>query len=132
MIRILNMPKLLDANAYAFLFLLVVYKWDLTELPFRYARACGLSPIVDEDKAKSALEKVYHYNVLKVGGGKRGAVNGMLPDGKVDTTTMQSREIWSGVTYGVAATMIHEGLVDMAFQTASGVYEAAWSQEGLG
>ncbi|CBI29681.3 uncharacterized protein LOC100248921 [Vitis vinifera] len=97
-----------------------------------YARACGLSPIVDEDKAKSALEKVYHYNVLKVGGGKRGAVNGMLPDGKVDTTTMQSREIWSGVTYGVAATMIHEGLVDMAFQTASGVYEAAWSQEGLG
>ncbi|RVW77533.1 Non-lysosomal glucosylceramidase [Vitis vinifera] len=73
-----------------------------------YARACGLSPIVDEDKAKSALEKVYHYNVLK------------------------SREIWSGVTYGVAATMIHEGLVDMAFQTASGVYEAAWSQEGLG
>ncbi|RVW28922.1 Non-lysosomal glucosylceramidase [Vitis vinifera] len=50
-------------------------------------------------------------------GGKRGAVNGMLPDGKVDTTTMQSREIWSGVTYGVAATMIHEGLVDMAFQT---------------
>lgn len=70
--------------------------------------------------------------MLKVGGGKRGAVNGMLPDGKVDTTTMQSREIWSGVTYGVAATMIHEGLVDMAFQTASGVYEAAWSQEGLG
>ncbi|KAL6329119.1 hypothetical protein AAG906_007665 [Vitis piasezkii] len=83
-------------------------------------------------QCKSALEKVYHYNVLKVGGGKRGAVNGMLPDGKVDTTTMQSREIWSGVTYGVAATMIHEGLVDMAFQTASGVYEAAWSQEGLG
>ena len=56
----------------------------------------------------------------------------MLPDGKVDMETMQSREIWSGVTYAVAATMIHEGLVDMAFQTASGVYEAAWSQEGLG
>ncbi|MBA0562299.1 hypothetical protein Golob_007354 [Gossypium lobatum] len=48
-----------------------------------YARACGLFPIVDEDKARSVLEKVYNYNVLKVKGGKRGAVNGMLPDGRI-------------------------------------------------
>ncbi|KAJ8768107.1 hypothetical protein K2173_021047 [Erythroxylum novogranatense] len=97
-----------------------------------YARACGLLPIVDEDKAKCALEKVYNYNVLKVKDGKRGAVNGMLPDGNVDLSSMQSREIWSGVTYAVAATMIHEELTDMAFHTASGVYEAAWSEAGLG
>ena len=64
--------------------------------------------------------------------GKRGAVNGMLPDGTVDMSDMQSREIWSGVTYAVAATMMQEGLMDMAFHTASGVYEAAWSEQGLG
>ena len=64
--------------------------------------------------------------------GKRGAVNGMLPDGRVDISSMQSREIWSGVTYAVAAAMIHEDMIDMAFQTAFGVYEAAWSKEGLG
>ncbi|KAK9286160.1 hypothetical protein L1049_014542 [Liquidambar formosana] len=97
-----------------------------------YARACGLLPIVDEDKAKSALEKVYNFNVLKVKDGRWGAMNGMLPDGKVDMSSMQSREIWPGVTYSVAATMIHEGMVDMAFQTAGGIYEAAWSKEGLG
>ncbi|KAK0589793.1 hypothetical protein LWI29_018592 [Acer saccharum] len=97
-----------------------------------YARACGLPPIVDEDKARSALEKVYNYNVLKVMNGKRGAVNGMLPDGSVDMSSMQSREIWSGVTYAVAATMIHEDMVDMGFETASGIYEAAWSENGLG
>ncbi|KAJ4964798.1 hypothetical protein NE237_016647 [Protea cynaroides] len=97
-----------------------------------YARACGLSTIVDEDKAQSALEKVYHFNVLKVKGGKRGAVNGMRPDGTVDMSALQSREIWSGVTYSVAAAMIHEGLVEMAFNTAFGVHEAAWSQKGLG
>ncbi|KAJ4717561.1 Non-lysosomal glucosylceramidase [Melia azedarach] len=57
-----------------------------------YARACGLMPIVDEDKARSALEKVYNYNVLKVMG----------------------------------------DMVDMGFQTASGIYEAAWSESGLG
>lgn len=89
-------------------------------------------PIVDEDKAQSALEKVYTYNVLKVKDGKWGAVNGMLPDGKVDLSSMQSREIWSGVTYAVAATMIYEDMIDMAFHTAGGVYEAAWSEEGLG
>ncbi|XP_026388474.1 non-lysosomal glucosylceramidase-like isoform X2 [Papaver somniferum] len=97
-----------------------------------YSRACQLSPIVDEDKAQSALEKVYNFNVLKVKDGKRGAVNGMRPDGKVDMTAMQSREIWTGVTYAVAATMIHEGLEEIGFNTASGVHEASWSLEGLG
>ncbi|XP_038681932.1 non-lysosomal glucosylceramidase isoform X2 [Tripterygium wilfordii] len=97
-----------------------------------YARACGLSPIVDEGKARSALEKVYKFNVLKVKDGKRGAVNGMLPDGRVDMSSMQSKEIWSGVTYAVAASMIQEGMTDMAFQTASGIYEAVWSEAGLG
>lgn len=102
-------------------------------MPFcRYARACGLSSIVDENKATSALQTVFKYNVMKVKDGKRGAVNGMLPDGKVDMSSMQSREIWSGVTYAVAATMIQEGMIDMAFQTASGVYEAAWAKDGLG
>jgi non-lysosomal glucosylceramidase len=97
-----------------------------------YARASGLLPIVDEDKARTALEKVYNYNVMKIKDGKRGAVNGMHPNGKVDTASMQSREIWSGVTYALSATMIQEGLVEMAFQTASGIYEAAWSETGLG
>ncbi|XP_065870695.1 uncharacterized protein [Euphorbia lathyris] len=97
-----------------------------------YARACGLYPIVDKEKARSALEKVYNFNVMKVKDGKRGAVNGMLPDGRVDPTTMQSREIWSGVTYAVAAAMIQEEMTDMAFNTASGVYEAGWSEEGFG
>jgi non-lysosomal glucosylceramidase len=81
---------------------------------------------------RTALEKVYNFNVLKVKGGMRGAVNGMLPDGRVDMSVLQSREIWSGVTYSVAATMIQEDMVEMAFQTAVGVYETAWSQEGPG
>ncbi|KAL5559867.1 hypothetical protein UlMin_036078 [Ulmus minor] len=97
-----------------------------------YARACGLVPIVDEDKLRSALEKVYHFNVMKYKDGSRGAVNGMRPNGKVDMSALQSKEVWPGVTYSVAATMIQEGMVDMAFQTASGVHNAAWSEQGLG
>ncbi|MCL7033877.1 hypothetical protein MKW94_008196 [Papaver nudicaule] len=97
-----------------------------------YARVCQLQPIVDEDKAQSALKKVYDFNVLKVMDGERGAVNGMRPDGTVDMTAIQSKEVWIGVTYAVAASMIHEGLDEMAFKTASGVFEASWSQKGLG
>lgn len=97
-----------------------------------YARACGLESIVDVDKAHSALEKVYNFNVLKYKGGKGGAVNGMRPDGKFDKSAMQSKEIWSGVTYAVAATMIQEGMVDTGFRTAQGVFETAWSDRGLG
>nr|GFB29646.1 non-lysosomal glucosylceramidase-like [Tanacetum cinerariifolium] len=97
-----------------------------------YARACGLYPIVDEEKARSAFDKIYNFNVLKVKNGKRGAVNGMLPSGEPCMSSMQSREIWTGVTYGVAAAMIHEGMTDTAFQTASGIYETGWSEEGAG
>ncbi|KAL2339333.1 hypothetical protein Fmac_013779 [Flemingia macrophylla] len=97
-----------------------------------YARACNLLPIVEKNKSISALEMVYNYNVMKVQDGRRGAVNGMLPDGNVDVSTMQSREIWSGVTYALAATMIQENMIDMAFKTAGGVYETAWSNNGFG
>lgn len=59
-------------------------------------------------------------------------MNGMLPDGRIDMSAMQSREVWPGVTYSVAAAMIQEGLTDMAFQTAYGNYETAWAPQGLG
>lgn len=98
----------------------------------RYARACGLSPIVDEEKAKTSLEKIYNFNVLKVKDGRRGAANGMMPNGEPDACAMQSREIWSGVTYAVAAAMIQENMVETAFKTAVGVYEVAWSEQGQG
>lgn len=61
-----------------------------------------------------------------------GAVNGMHPNGKVDETCMQSREIWAGVTYGVAATMILAGMEKEAFTTAEGIFTAGWSEEGYG
>lgn len=47
-------------------------------------------------------------------GGNMGAVNGYIPnavpekEGKADPVTLQSEEIWVGVTYALAATMIQE------------------------
>lgn len=37
-----------------------------------------------------------------------GAVNGMLPQGTPDKSSVQSDEVWVGVVYGLAATMIQE------------------------
>ncbi|KAF2285644.1 hypothetical protein GH714_006164 [Hevea brasiliensis] len=97
-----------------------------------YTASAGLPPLFDEVKIRSSLQKIFDFNVMKVRGGRMGAVNGMHPNGKVDETCMQSREIWSGVTYAVAATMIHAGMEDQAFTTAEGIFLAGWSEEGYG
>ncbi|KAF1860531.1 hypothetical protein Lal_00021574 [Lupinus albus] len=97
-----------------------------------YTASSGLPSLFDDFKIKSALQKVYDFNVMKVKGGRMGAVNGMHPNGKVDETCMQSREIWTGVTYGVAATMILAGMEEEAFTTAEGIFLAGWTEEGYG
>ena len=47
-------------------------------------------------------------NVMRFGQGKLGAVNGMTKAGQMDIVSMQSEEIWTGVTYGLSSTMIME------------------------
>ncbi|KAG5127793.1 hypothetical protein JHK82_028628 [Glycine max] len=97
-----------------------------------YTASSGLPSLFEDSKIKSALRKVYDFNVMKVKGGRMGAVNGMHPNGKVDETCMQSREVWTGVTYGLAATMIHAGMEEEAFTTAEGIFLAGWSEDGYG
>ncbi|XP_004495235.1 uncharacterized protein [Cicer arietinum] len=97
-----------------------------------YTSSSGLPSLFDDFKIKSSLQKVFDFNVMKVKGGRMGAVNGMHPSGKVDETCMQSREIWTGVTYGVAATMILAGMEEEAFKTAEGIFLAGWSEDGYG
>lgn len=97
-----------------------------------YTASSGLSPLFDDFKIKSALRKIFDFNVMKIKGGRMGAVNGMHPNGTVDETCMQSREIWTGVTYGVAATMLLAGMEEEAFTTAEGIFIAGWSEEGYG
>uniref|UniRef100_A0A0D9XKI8 Non-lysosomal glucosylceramidase n=1 Tax=Leersia perrieri TaxID=77586 RepID=A0A0D9XKI8_9ORYZ len=97
-----------------------------------YAASSGLPPLFDENKIRSALQKIFEFNVMKVKGGRLGAVNGMTPRGKVDETCMQSREIWTGVTYGVAANMLLHGMEHQGFTTAEGIFIAGWSEDGYG
>ncbi|QHN91862.1 Non-lysosomal glucosylceramidase [Arachis hypogaea] len=53
-----------------------------------------------------------------------------LPDSPLPSSNMRnksqdpSREIWTGVTYGVASTMILAGMEEEAFATADGIFQA--------
>ncbi|MEE8566999.1 MAG: glycoside hydrolase family 116 protein, partial [Anaerolineales bacterium] len=95
-----------------------------------YARACDLPPIAQPDHARSALTTLYKFNVCRFQNGEMGAVNGMLPDGRVDKTSIQSQEVWTGTTYAVAAAMLQEGLKEEAFATAKGIYEMTYHKLG--
>ena len=113
-----------------------------------WSRVCGLESVVDSRmKAVKTLKKVHQMNVLRwkelCGGVLNGAVNGMRPDGRVDGSCLQSKEVWTGTTYAVASCMILESaacgtgeeeerqmLMDMAFETSRGVFEAGWERFG--
>ncbi|XP_058101529.1 uncharacterized protein LOC131245828 [Magnolia sinica] len=97
-----------------------------------YTASSGLHSLFNEGKIRNALQKIFEFNVMKVKGGRMGAVNGMHANGKVDETCMQSREIWTGVTYGAAATMLLSGMEHQAFTTAEGIFISGWSEEGFG
>lgn len=80
---------------------------------------------------------IYDNNVMRFCGGKMGAVNGYIPntdptkDGRVDSVTVQSEESWTGVTYGLAALMLQEGMLSEAFQTAGGMYQSLSEKFGM-
>ncbi|CAI5932010.1 unnamed protein product [Closterium sp. NIES-64] len=95
-----------------------------------YLWSCGLPPLFDSAMACKALQMIFEYNVMRLEGGSMGAVNGMRPNGQVDDTCLQSREVWTGVTYGLAATMIYEGMHSQAFRTAQGIHQAGWDELG--
>lgn len=74
-----------------------------------FLRSSGLNyEAFESNKIKSCLETIFEFNVMKYADGKRGAVNGMRPNGEVDTTSVQSEEMWIGVTDSLAALMIYE------------------------
>ena len=61
-----------------------------------------------------------------------GAVNGWMKDGGIDRSTVQSEEMWTGVSYGLAGLMLAEGLAEEGLRTAEGVYRTVYETIGLG
>jgi non-lysosomal glucosylceramidase len=93
-----------------------------------YADATGLGDIVAPERVERALRTIHELNVLGFGGGEMGAVNGVRPDGSVDTSSEQSPEVWVGTTYALAAFMLGRGLADEAWRTAWGAYNVTYNR----
>eukprot|EP00090_Calanus_glacialis_P001049 TRINITY_DN10747_c0_g1_i1.p1 TRINITY_DN10747_c0_g1~~TRINITY_DN10747_c0_g1_i1.p1 ORF type:complete len:818 (-),score=118.10 TRINITY_DN10747_c0_g1_i1:399-2852(-) len=89
-------------------------------------------PFLDKDKVRTSLKTIFENNVMKFCGGNMGAVNGMMVSGDIDRSTVQSEEVWTGVTYGLASLMLCEGMKDEGFKTAEGVYKTVYETIGLG
>jgi non-lysosomal glucosylceramidase len=94
-----------------------------------YLDYVGLS-VLPAENIRQSLRTIYEYNVLKFGDGQMGAVNGMRPDGKIDESSEQSQESWTGVSYAVAALMFNHGLREQAWKTAFGVYNVTYQRYG--
>ncbi|CAH2108418.1 unnamed protein product [Euphydryas editha] len=90
-----------------------------------FLRASGSTDqVFPEANVKKALHTIYENNVLRFLNGRMGAVNGYVTGtrGHIDTSAIQSEEMWTGVTYGLASLMIYEGMHEQAFATAGGLY----------
>uniref|UniRef100_A0A673Z405 Non-lysosomal glucosylceramidase n=1 Tax=Salmo trutta TaxID=8032 RepID=A0A673Z405_SALTR len=100
-----------------------------------FLRASGLGDgqfqAFPKEKICSALKSVFDLNVMSFAGGQMGAVNGMRPEGVPDHSSVQSDEVWIGVVYGLAAIMIHEGMLEEGLRTAEGCYRTVWERLGM-
>jgi non-lysosomal glucosylceramidase len=93
-----------------------------------YADATGLGDIIPRDRVEAALRTIHRLNVCGFAEGRMGAVNGMRPDGTVDTSSEQSKEVWVGTTYALAAFMLGRGLTEEGWATARGAAAVTYTR----
>uniref|UniRef100_A0A2K5E6G9 Glucosylceramidase beta 2 n=1 Tax=Aotus nancymaae TaxID=37293 RepID=A0A2K5E6G9_AOTNA len=83
-----------------------------------FLKACGLgegdTEVFPTPHVVRALQTIFELNVQAFAGGAMGAVNGMQPHGVPDKSSVQSDEVWVGVVYGLAATMIQEVMYSLS------------------
>lgn len=104
-----------------------------------YLRSCGFEyEVFPKENVRTALATIYRNNVMHFGRGELGAVNGYVPHatdqtkpGRADAVTIQSEEIWTGVTFALAGTMLHEDMLEEGFQTAGGLYRSMSERFGM-
>ncbi len=75
-----------------------------------------------EAHVKATLQKIFDLNVIRFAYGELGAVNGILPNGKLDDRYVHAPEVSLGTSFRLASLMLWEKLDDQGFKTAYGVY----------
>ncbi len=84
-----------------------------------YAHLLDLGYILPREHVVSAVRGMLEMN----GSASRfGAVNAVLPDGRMDRTNSHSGNVWPGETYALASLAIYEGMVDEGLELARKVW----------
>lgn len=87
-----------------------------------YTRLLGLTDIVPNECAHSALTTVYESCFLKFHNGKFGAANGLHLDGSPENPkATHPLEVWTGINFGIAAFLLQMGMKAEAFQLTEAV-----------
>ncbi|KHJ75437.1 hypothetical protein OESDEN_24947 [Oesophagostomum dentatum] len=87
--------------------------------------------VISDEQITTALQTIYDNNVQKFAHGNLGPVNGILENGTVDYSSMQSEEVWTGTAYSLASFMIAKGKWEEGFDTARGIVESCWQRMGF-
>ncbi len=95
-----------------------------------YANMTGLGNLVPHEMQVAAAKKIFEFNVMRFGGGKMGAANGMTADGSIIRDNEQAPEVWVGTSFGFAALLLSEGMPEEAYDTAWGLYHVIYESKG--
>jgi non-lysosomal glucosylceramidase len=95
-----------------------------------YANMTGLGDLVPREMRRSALKKIFAFNVMKFGNGEMGAANGMSAKGAILNDNEQGLEVWAGTSFGLSALFLSEGMKDEAYKTAWGIYHVIYESKG--
>lgn len=97
-------------------------------LYFFYSKILKLD-IFPEDKIKKTLRYVYNNNVQKIANGYFGAVNGTR-DGKIIPEGEQGKEMWTGTSFALGATMLAYGLKEEGWNVIYGTENFITNEAG--
>ncbi|MBR8832036.1 MAG: hypothetical protein N5P05_000680 [Chroococcopsis gigantea SAG 12.99] len=87
-----------------------------------YARLLDLPDVVEQEYARSTLEKVYDTCFLEFHNGQYGAANGLNPDGTPENPhATHPLEVWTGINFGLAAFLIQTGMKEEGFKLTEAV-----------
>lgn len=96
-----------------------------------YARLLGLPDVVEPQYSQSALDTVYQACFLNFEGGRLGAANGVLIDGRPENpNATHPLEVWTGINFGLAAFLIQQDRKDEGLRLAETVVRQIY-QNGL-
>jgi non-lysosomal glucosylceramidase len=84
-----------------------------------YAHLLALGYILPREHVVSAVCAMLEMNGAV---SRFGAVNAVLPDGRVDRTNSHSGNVWPGETYALASLAIYEGMVDEGLELVRKVW----------